>query len=227
MYNDIGISSELDWKRILHLFRVGFFGALLTLIGDMILGWGVEDESLTGLARMLSAYAGTSDGGIFAAALLGLFGITLEGLCYFGSYRLMAKFAPKYAHSYRSGIFGYVIFGGCGFHVPVCALVFLMKHGVSTEILSKYAAYFIIPAFVLFWIFFLILQITQICAFAKGLTPYPKWCWVFSLPVGMVAAQLLGVVGNYPLINALSCAWISVGNLWMFGGLLVMSRKLA
>lgn len=62
MYNDIGISSELDWKRILHLFRVGFFGALLTLIGDMILGWGVEDESLTGLARMLSAYAGTSDG---------------------------------------------------------------------------------------------------------------------------------------------------------------------
>ncbi len=227
MYNDIGISSELDWKRILHLFRVGFFGALLTLIGDMILGWGVEDESLTGLARMLSAYTGTSDGGIFAAALLGLFGITLEGLCYFGIYRLMANFAPKYAHSYRSGIFGYVIFGGCGFHVPVCALVFLMKHGVSAEILSKYTANFILPAFVLFWIFFLILQITQICVFAKGLTPYPKWCWVFSLPVGMVAAQLLGVVGNYPLINALSCAWISVGNLWMFGGLLVMSRKLA
>lgn len=98
------------------------FGALLTLIGDMILGWGVEDETLTGISRMLSAYTGTSDGGILAAALLGLFGITLEGLCYFGIYRLIVAYSPKYAHSYRAGIFGYVIFGGCGFHVPVCAI---------------------------------------------------------------------------------------------------------
>jgi len=227
MYNDIGISSKLDWERILHLFKLGLFGALLTLIGDMILGWGVEDETLTGLARMLSAYTGTSDGGILAVSLLGLFGMTLEGLCYFGIYRLMAESAQKYAHSYRSGILGYVIFGACGYHVPVCAMVFLVKHGVATEIVSKYAAYFLLPAFVLFWIFFLVLEITQIRAFAKGLTPYPKWCWVFSLPVGMIVAMALGMFGNYPLFNALSCAWICVGNVWMFGGLLAMGRKLA
>lgn len=226
MYNDIGISSKLDWPRILHLFRVGLFGALLTLIGDMILGWGVEDETLTGIARMISAYTGTSDGGIFAAALLGLFGITLEGLCYFGIYRLMAETAPDYAHSYRSGILGYVIFGGCGFHVPVCAMVFLTKHGVAPELVSQYAVYFVLPAFVLFWIFFLILEITQIRAFAKGLTPYPKWCFVFSLPVGMAAAMLLRVFGNLSWVNALSCAWISVGNLWMFGGLLAMGKRM-
>lgn len=225
MYNDIGILSKLDWERILHLFKLGLFGALLTLIGDMILGWGVEDETLTGLARMLSAYTGTSDGGILAVSLLGLFGITLEGLCYFGIYRLMAESAPKYAHSYRSGILGYVIFGACGYHVPVCAMVFLVKHGVATEIVSKYAAYFLLPAFVLFWIFFLVLEITQIRAFAKGLTPYPKWCWVFSLPVGMIVAMALGMFGNYPLFNALSCAWISVGNVWMFGGLLAMGTQ--
>ena len=47
-YNDIGISNELDWERIEHLFRIGFFGALLSFIGDMMLGWGVEDESLAG-----------------------------------------------------------------------------------------------------------------------------------------------------------------------------------
>lgn len=182
MYNDIGISSKRDWERILHLFKLGLFGALLTLIGDMILGWGVEDETLTGLARMLSAYTGTSDGGIL----------------------------------------GYVIFGACGYHVPVCAMVFLVKHGVATEIVAKYAAYFLLPAFVLFWIFFLVLEITQIRAFAKGLTPYPRWCWVFSLPVGMVVAMALGMFGNYPLFNALSCAWICVGNVWMFGGLLAM-----
>ena len=226
-YNDIGISRQLDWPRIRHLFRLGLFGALLTLVGDMILGWGMEDEALTGLSRMLSAYTGTTDGGLLAAALLGLFGITLEGLCYFGVYRLMAERSPKYAHRYRSGILGYVIFGGCGFHVPVCALVFLTKHGLAAELIEQYAAYFVWPAFALFWIFFAVLVITQIQAFAKGLTPYPKWCWVFSLPVGMAAAMLLNVFGNQPWVNALSCAWISVGNLWMFGGLLAMMRRAA
>ena len=224
-FNDIGISRQLDWPRITHLFRVGLFGAILTLVGDMLLGWGVEDETLAGISRMLSAYTDLSDGGIFAAAMLGLFGITIEGLCYFGIYRLMAERAPAYAHRYRAGIFGYVIFGGCGFHVPVCAMVFLTKYGLAEALVLKYAAYFVLPAFALFWVFFAVLEVTQIQVFAKGLTPYPKWCWVFSLPVGMAAAMLLNVFGNQPWVNAITCAWISVGNLWMFGGLLALVKR--
>ena len=224
-YNDIGISRKLDWPRIQHLFRLGLFGAFLTLVGDCMLGWGVEDTTLSGITRMLSAYTAASDGRIFAAAMLGLLGITLEGLCYFGVYRLFAERAPKEAHTYRAGIFGYVIFGGCGFHVPVCAMVFLAKHGLAEDLLMKYAGYFVLPAFALFWIFFLVLVIAQIRAFARGLTPYPKWCWVFSLPVGMAAAMLTNAFGNQPWVNALSCAWISVGNLWMFGGLLAARKK--
>lgn len=80
-YNDVGISRQLDWPRIRHLFRLGLFAALTTLIGDLLLGWGVENEALSGLPRMLSAYA-ASDGRILASALLGLFGLALEGLCY-------------------------------------------------------------------------------------------------------------------------------------------------
>ena len=136
-FNDIGISRQLDMPRIKKLLTIGLLASVLHFVGDMILGWGAEDETLTGLARMLSAYTGTSDGGIFAAALSGLFGITLEGLCYFGVYRLIAANSPGYAHCYRSGILGYVIFGGCGFHVPVCAMVFLLKHGLETELVWK------------------------------------------------------------------------------------------
>ena len=224
-FNDIGISRQLDWPRIQHLFRIGLFGAFLSLAGDLVLGWGVEDETLVGLPRMLSAYTGTSDAGIFVVALLGLFGMTLEGLSYFGVYRLMAERSPKTAHTYRAGIFGYVIFGGCGFHIPVCAMTFLARHGLAEELLLQYAAYFVLPAFALFWIFFLVLEITQIRAFAKGMTPYPRWCWVFSLPVGMAAAMALQILGNQPWINALSCAWIGVGNVWMFGGLLAAMKK--
>ena len=224
-FNDIGISRQLDMPRIKKLLSIGLFAAVLHFIGDMILGWGVEDETMTGILRMLSAYTGTSDGGIFAAGLLGLIGMALEGLSLFGIYRMIVPYSPKYAHSYRTGILGYLIFGACGFHLPTCALVFLAKHGFGDELILRYAAGFILPAFVLFWIFFLFLSITQIKAFAKGQTPCPKWGWVFSLPVGMLIAMLPSVCGNLPFVNALSCAWIAFGNLWMFGGLLVLLRR--
>lgn len=224
-YNDIGISRQLDFRRIKKLLSIGLFASLLHLVGDMILGWGAEDESLTGIMRMISAYTSTTDVGIFAAALLGLFGMVLEGLSCFGIYRMIAPYSPKLAHSYRSGIFGYLMFGACGYHVPTCALVFLTKHGFADELVLKYAGYFILPAFVLFWIFFAVLEITQIKAFAKGQTPCQKCGWVFSLPVGMLIAMLPNVFGNLPFVNALSCAWIAFGNLWMFAGLLIMLRR--
>lgn len=224
-FNDIGISNSLDIPRIKKLLKIGLFASLLHFAGDMILGWGTEDETLTGIFRMLSAYISTPDGGIFASALLGLFGMVLEGLAFFGIYRMTAPYSQKYAHSLRTGILGYLMFGVCGFHVPTCALVYLTKHGISEELIMRFAAYFVLPGFVLFWIFFLILNVAQIKAFAKGMTPCPKWGWIFSLPVGMLIAMLPSVLGNLPLVNALSCAWIAFGNVWMFGGLLVLMKK--
>ena len=183
-FNDIGIPGQLDWPRVRKLLAIGVFGSLLHLAGDLILGWGVEDESLTGLFRMLSAYTATSSSGILASALLGLLGMTLEGLSLFGVYRLMAEKFPKDTHRYRSGILGWLMFGACGFHVPTCALVFLAKHGLPAETLAQFALYFLLPATALFWVFFLLLAGTQIAAFARGHTPYPRWCWVFSPLVG-------------------------------------------
>lgn len=103
-YNDIGISRQLDWARIRKLLSIGLFGGVLHLIGDMILGWGVEDETMEGVLRMMSAYTGTSDGGILTVTILGLFGMVLEGLSLFGIYRLMAEQSPKHAHRFRAGI---------------------------------------------------------------------------------------------------------------------------
>ena len=77
---------------------------------------------------------------------------------------------------------------------------------------------------ILFLIFFLVMSAAQISAFAKGLTPYPKWCWIFSMPVGMAATMLLKFVGNHAVVNGLTAAWISIGNIWMFGGLLLTMR---
>ncbi len=224
-FNDIGISRQLDIPRIKKLLSIGLFASVLHFAGDMILGLGMEDEKLTGILRMISAYTGTSDSGIFTAALLGLIGMVLEGLSYFGIYRMIVPYSPKCAHSYRAGIFGYLMFGACGYHVPICALVFLTKHGLANELVLRYAAYFILPAFALFWIFFAVMEIAQIKAFAKKLTPCPKWGWVFSLPIGMLIAMLPSICGALPLCNALACAWIAFGNLWMFGGLLILMHR--
>ena len=85
--------------------------------------------------------------------------MTLEGLSLFGVYRLLAARAPRDAHSYRSGILGYLIFGACGFHVPTCAMVFLLRQGLPEEALGRFGAYFLLPATALFWVFFLVLTV--------------------------------------------------------------------
>ena len=230
-YNDIGIGKDLDWGRIRKLLFIGFCAGIMVLVGDMLLGWGVADESLTGIAKKLSTYATISDNRIFWSAMLGFVGIPLEGLCYFGIYRLIAPYSEKYAHMLRSGILGYIAFGGCGVHVPCLAVVFYYKQmldvdperAVSQTV--KFGQYFLLPGIIAFLIFFFVQSVAQIAAFVKGYTPYPKWCWIFSLPVGMTATMLLKFAGNHAVFNALTAGWISIGNIWMFGGLLLLLKK--
>lgn len=31
--------------------------------------------------------------------------------------------------------------------------------------------------------------------------------------------------GNAAIVNAIDCAWIAIGNLWMFSGLMVLMKK--
>ena len=227
-FNDIGISRQLDWNRIRKLFIIGLVGAIMTFIGDWLLGYGVYDESLTGLERKLSQYLVLSDGKIFWLAFLGLIGISLEGLCYFGIYRLIEN--DTYAHIFRSGVFGYMLFAACGVHVPCLSTVFFYKHMMlespetAYDLTVKFGMYFLLPAMILFLLFFIVMSIGQIGAFAKGHTPYPKWCWIFCLPIGMASTMLLKLTGNHAITNGLTAAWISIGNIWMFGGLLLTMR---
>ncbi len=96
---------------------------------------------------------------------------------------------------------------------------------MATTQTIQFAKLFLLPVSGIFLVFFLIAAITQIVAFAKGLTPYPKWCWVFSMLSGIVVIVLMRFAGNHPIAYAISTAWISIGALWTFGGLLVINRK--
>ena len=228
--NTIGIGNCLDWKRIRHLFRLGIVAAVLVLVGDMLLGWGTADPTFTGMDAYFSKYLMVSDARIFWSALLGLVGIPIEVLSYFGVYRLMADRSSKHAHAYRAGIFGMLIFGAL-VHVMCCAVPFYYRkqYMISPESAvseaMKFAAYFLLPATGLFVVFFFLTAGVQISAFAKGKTPYPKWCAVFSFLFGFIVIAVMKVIGNYPLTNALSTGWISHGSIFMLCGLLFCSGK--
>ncbi len=227
--NHIGISNELDMPRIRHLMKIGLFAGVMVLLGDMLLGYGASNAAVSNIPATFARYLSVSDGRIFWSAVLGLIGIPLECLCYFAVYRLIVQGSEAYAHTYRSGIFGCLIFGGCGVHVPCCAAVFFLKKvygfepDMAFEMTAKYLLCFLVPAMALFLISFLILTVTQMRAFAKGLTPLPKWGWVFSVLFGLPVAVACKIP-NLPLTNALAAGWISIGNIWMFGGLLFLTR---
>lgn len=54
---------------------------------------------------------------------------------------------------------------------------------------------------------------------------FPILCWIFTVLFGMVAAVPLRLI-DVPLTNALGAGWISLGNIWMLGGLLAATGKM-
>ena len=88
-----------------------------------------------------------------------------------------------------------------------------------------FAKYFLIPVTVIFFVFLLVMNIVQIMAFAKGHTPYPRWCWIFTMLTGLIDIAAMRLVGNRPWAYALSTGWLSFGSLVTFIGLLVNMPK--
>lgn len=62
-------------------------------------------------------------------------------------------------------------------------------------------------------------------SFVKEKTPYPRWCWIFIILIGMVIAIVPRLIIETPLTNAISAGWTSIGNIWMFLGLLLTMNK--
>ena len=223
--------SKPDWDRIVHLFKLGIVASLIALIGgDMLLGWGTADLSLTGMAQYFSRYSSVSDTRIFWAATLGMIGIAIETMCFFGIYRVIVSESEKYAHAYRAGLIGMLIFGPfC--HVMCCATIY--HHNAVARInpdmaineALAFAKLFLVPVTAIFFVFFMIMNIVQIMAFAKGKTPYPRWCLVFTMFLGIIDIVVMRMAGNHAWAYALATGWLSFGSLITFSGLLINMPK--
>ena len=226
--NTIGIEHNLDRARIRKLLTIGLFASVLTGIGDFLLGYADSPAGSSIATSVMASAPNLRDWQMSVGGLLGFFGIFLEGLSFFAVYRLMADAAPKYAHLYRAGIFGYIWLAPVGCHLNVGLLNLAYKYLLQAdEALAAKAADLLfsgfgLPIYLLLILFWLPMMIIQYKAFSKGLTPYPKKAKWFCVPIGAVPALLLAVIlgPNTALGAGIGTMFLSVGNAFMFGGLL-------
>ena len=228
--NTIGIDHNLDRPRIKKLLTIGLFASVFTGVGDFLLGYAENTPGGSFAASVMAGAPNLADWQLIAGGLLGFFGILLEGLACFAVYRLMADAAPKYAHIYRAGIFGYIWLAPVGCHMNMGILNLAYKYLLQAdETLAAKAADllfygFSLPVYLLLVLFWLPMMLIQFKAFSRGLTPYPKKAKWFCVPIGAIPALVLAVIlGPDTALGAgVGTMFLSFGNAFMFGGLLAM-----
>jgi hypothetical protein len=228
---EMKIEKSIDWKRSRLFLKIGLMGAFIILIGDFLMGWGVRDMSVSGIEGQVSQYLAVSDSRMFWSSFLGLIGVPLAGLGHFGIYKLFKPYSLKYAKLYALGGFGFLAFGGAGVHVSSVESAFFYKYMTAadpkTALASsmKFVSYFPLPLYIALLTCWIIMVCVHIKAITKGLSPYPRWCWVFSMPVGTLLVSFSFVLGNYAIVNAIKVGAFSFGNIWTLTGHLLMLPK--
>lgn len=220
--NVIGI--EQDVKKIKRLLGIGILGACVILMGDLLMGWGVKDESLTGIAASLSPYLAVSDTRMVLASIFGILGVPLAVVGHFGIYKLLKPRGGNYASGYAIGMAGFLLFGGAGVHGSSVEGAFFYKSLVSAgvgdvlDLTVKYALYFLLPLYAILIASWIVMVYCHIRILLKGRTPFPKWGILFSMLVGTILVCPVGLLGNQEVVNALMMGAFSFGNIWTLGG---------
>ncbi len=226
--NTIGIDHNLDRKRIRKLLIIGLIASVMTGAGDFLLGFGEEMEASGPAERLMANAMHLSDSQLIWGGLLGAFGLFLEGLAYFAVYRLMADAAPKNAHIFRAGIFGYIWLAPIGCHMNVGLMNYAYKNflRLDPEIAAKAANVmiygFCVPLWICLILFWVPMITVQFKAFAEGKTPYPPCAKWFNIFTGAIPAFLISAaVGPHTAPGAgIGTMFLSFGNALVFGGLL-------
>ncbi len=231
MKKEIKYKEEIDGLKVRLFLKIGIIGAVIIFIGDLLMGWGVKNMSLSGIEQQVSQYLTVSDGRMFWSSFLGLIGVPIACVGHFGLYKTLKPYSRKYANLYLVGILGFLTFGGAGVHLSSVESAYFYKYMTAAEpdtalVTSvKFASYFLLPLDIALLICWIIMVYAHIKAVVKGFSPYPRWCWVFSMPVGTLLVSFVAIFGNHAIVNALMVGAFSVGNIWMLGGHLLMLNK--
>lgn len=228
----MGRGYRMKYDKPQNALKIGIFGAVLTLIGDMLIGAARFPDG----ANMLEGY--------FAIALempvwrpilggmIGFLGISLEFFGLMAIYPLIREKMPRGGAFYKLSAYVYLAVAGGAVHLPCGTFMWIYQSvaevaGVEAgyDIALKYLLYFLIPVAAVFMIFFIGSSIIQFIAFVSGKTPFPKWYCVFNLVMGTILINSLRKLGNTALINGIGTSNKSIGAIVMFTAFLVGWEK--
>ena len=208
--------------------KIGLFGALLTLIGDLLIGAAKFPDGASMIDGYFTIALAMPAWRLILGSLIGFVGICLEFCGLMTVYPLIREKMPRGGRFYKLAMYVYLAAGGGAVHLPCGAFMWIYKsvtgaagHAVGRDIAFKYLLYFLLPAAVVFAVFFIGANIVQFIAFAKGRTPFPKWYCMFNLLIGKVVFNGVRRLGNTALINGIGTSNMSLGAIILFAALLL------
>jgi len=207
---------------------IGLFGALLTLIGDLLIGAAKFPDGASMIDGYFAIALAMPAWRPILGGLIGFVGICLEFCGLMTIYPLIREKMPKGSKFYKLAMYVYLAVGGGAVHLPCGAFMWIFRsvtgaagQAVGREIAFKYLLYFLLPAAAVFGVFFIGANVVQFIAFFKGRTPFPKWYCVFNLLLGKAVFNGVRQLGNTALINGIGTSNMSLGAIVMFAALLI------
>ncbi|MCR5794044.1 MAG: hypothetical protein K6G61_01680 [Solobacterium sp.] len=224
----------MDRKKAERYLKISLFGAVLTLIGDLLIGAAKfpDDANLIdgyfAVALEMPAWRPVLGG------LTGFAGICLEFPGLMTVYPLIREKMPRSGRFYKFAMYVYLAFGGGAVHLPCGAFMWIYRSAAEAaglqaarSIAMQYLLYFLLPAAAVFGIFFAGANAVQFIAFIKGRTPFPAWYCVFNMMIGKAVFNSVRMLGNSALVNGIGTSNMSLSAIIMFTALLYGWRRYA
>lgn len=209
---------------------IGFIGAVITLIGDVLIGANPASAELTGvmMVDMFMDAAGNSDVRMVLGGMLGAVGISFTGVGYYQIYQLLKYRKGIMPYVYKLSTLLFIGLAGAGTHLSCAAIPMLYKWIAASDpalavvVTERYANCFMMPPTIIFCVLLLAALIYQTVVIWKGETAYPRHAVFYNMVFGVIAAYALSAfLGNNAVGNGIGTGAISIGHLWMFGMMLL------
>ena len=222
------MNTEIAERKL----KIGLFGALLTLVGDLLIGAAKFPDGANMLDGYFAIALSMPTWRPILGGLIGFVGISLEFIALMTICPLIRKKMPRAGRFYELSMYVYLAAGGGAVHLPCGAFMWIYKavtqaagEEIGRDIAMKYLLYFLLPVTVVFTVFFVGASLVQFIAFLKGYTPFPKWYCLFNLLIAKGVFNSVRRLGNTALINGIGTSNMSLGGIVMFTALLLGWRK--
>jgi len=224
----------MNGEKARRNLKIGLFGAVLTLIGDLLIGAAKFPDGANLLDGYFAIALSMPAWRPILGGLIGFLGICLEFPGLMTVYPLIREKMPRGGRFYRLAMYVYLAVGGGAVHLPCGMFMWIYKSVAGAagpeaghRIALNFLLYFLLPVTAVFTVFFSGASIVQFIAFVRGRTPFPKWYCVFNPMIGKGVFNAVRRLGNTALINGIGTSNMSLGALVMFAALLLGWEKYA